>query len=298
MSTKKATTRKAAPPSSVSAAATPESTSLPTIQHRQINGLELLSAYPSQASRHQVPLLFVHGAFAGAWMWADHFLPWFAAQGFQAHAVSLRGHGESSGKDTLHRFGISDYVDDLETIIQELGMRPVLIGHSMGGYVVQRYIEQHAVPATVLLCSVPPQGLFAAQFHLVLRRPDLFFEINRLLSGHDVDLQIVKDALFAQDVEMAIVEKFYRTMQLESQRAIWDMTLFHLRSWNSLPTPPTLVLGAEDDLLVPAFLVQSTARTFGLSAKIFRHMGHGVTHEPNWQEVTSYIADWLCSQGL
>ena len=44
---------------------------------------------------HPVPLLFVHGGAHAAWCWAEHFLNAFAANGYRALAVSLRGHGAS-----------------------------------------------------------------------------------------------------------------------------------------------------------------------------------------------------------
>ena len=43
--------------------------------------LEVLSRLPADASR-QTPLLFVHGAFTGAWCWEEHFLPFFADAGY------------------------------------------------------------------------------------------------------------------------------------------------------------------------------------------------------------------------
>ena len=68
-------------------------------------------------------------------------------------------------------------------------------------------------------------------------------------------------------------------MQPESQRAIWDMSVFSLPNLNAMAKPPLLVLGAEKDVLMPAFLVQSTARTYGVPDRIFRGMGHGVMLE-------------------
>jgi pimeloyl-ACP methyl ester carboxylesterase len=41
------------------------------------------------------PILFVHGILSAAWIWDVNFLPWFAEQGYQAYALSLRGHGGS-----------------------------------------------------------------------------------------------------------------------------------------------------------------------------------------------------------
>jgi non-heme chloroperoxidase len=82
-------------------------------------------------------------------------------------------------------------------------------------------------------------------------------------------------------------------MQPESQRAIWDMSMFSLPNLHAMARPPLLVLGAEKDVLMPAFLVQSTAQTYGVPDKIFRGMGHGVMLEKDWQHVAETIRDWL-----
>jgi pimeloyl-ACP methyl ester carboxylesterase len=59
------------------------------------------------------PLLFIHGAYAAAWCWEDHFLPFFAEAGYAAHALSLSGHGGSPGRRHLDSFSIADYVRDV-----------------------------------------------------------------------------------------------------------------------------------------------------------------------------------------
>jgi len=73
--------------------------------------LEVLSRAPT-TSRDAPPLLFVHGAWHGAWCWDEHFLGYFSERGFSAHAVSLRGHGESEGREGLRSVRLSDFVED------------------------------------------------------------------------------------------------------------------------------------------------------------------------------------------
>ena len=99
---------------------------------------------------HPVPLLFVHGALHAAWCWDEHFLDFFAAQGYRAIAVSLRGHGKSPGGERLRWTRIQEYADDVGQTAAQLPTEPVLIGHSMGGFVVQKYLEH-----------TPPQGRFS-----------------------------------------------------------------------------------------------------------------------------------------
>lgn len=264
------------------------------IQHHTIEGLELLSC-PPQRHSSRPPLLFIHGAFAGAWMWSETFMPFFAAAGYACHALSLRGHGGSHGGEHIDWHSIADYVDDVATAVAWLDETPVLIGHSMGGFVVQKFLERHDAPGAALLCSVPPQGLIASQFHLLMQKPQLFAELNRILAGHYTDTATLREALFAGEVDEAMLETWLGKMQSESQRALWDMSMFNLPNLLAMHRPPMLILGAEHDVLVPAFLVQSTAHTYSLPCHIFRGMGHAVTHEKEWPLVAATVRDWLAT---
>lgn len=257
-----------------------------------IDGLEIFSALPGKKTGRP-PLLFIHGAFAGGWMWTETFMPWFAAAGYPCHALSLRGHGGSDGHDSMDWHSIADYVDDVAAVAERLDEAPVLLGHSMGGFVAQKYLEHRPAAGLALLCSVPPQGLIAAQFHLVLSQPQLFTEINRIMSGQYTDTQTLRDALFASEVDEALLNDWLGRMQNESHRALWDMSMFNLPNLYRMNRPPMLVVGAEKDVLVPAFLVQTTAQTYGEPAHILRNMGHAITHEPEWRSAAQLVADWL-----
>lgn len=266
------------------------------ITTRQIDGIEVFSCLPAQPNP-QPPLLFVHGAFAGGWMWTETFMPWFAEAGYACHALSLRGHGGSAGREHIDWHSIADYVDDVRRVVESLPVAPVLIGHSMGGFVVQKYLERFPAPGAALVCSVPPQGLVASQFHLLMQKPQLFLELNRIMGGDYTDTETLREALFAGDVDEAMLAAWLGKMQTESHRAIWDMSMFNLPNLFAMHRPPMLILGAEEDVLVPAFLVQSTGHTYGLPAHIFRGMGHAVTHEREWPQVAAALRDWLENLG-
>lgn len=267
------------------------------ITKRHIGKLELYSCEPKGKS-NAPPLLFIHGAFVGGWIWADNYLPWFAQRGYRAYAISLRGHGDSDERESLAWHSIATYVEDVEDIVDWLGDDPVLIGHSMGGFVVQKFLERHSVPAAVLMCSAPPQGLMLSQFHLLMEKPEMFGDINRILSGGYASVSAVRDGLFAQPVDDDVLRHFLARMHAESHRAIWDMTAFNMLNMSSMHRPPMLILGAEKDVLIPPFLVQSTARTYGLPDRIFRGMGHALTHEQDWALVTTAILEWLEENGF
>ena len=137
--------------------------------------LELVSYAPQSAPR-PTPVLFVHGAWHGAWCW-ENFLPYFAKHGYEAHALSLRGHGQSEGHAGLRWHSAAQgYVADVAQIAATLRAPPVVVGHSMGGYTVQKYLETHTAPAGVLLASIPASGLLGFDLRAALRHPVAFLK--------------------------------------------------------------------------------------------------------------------------
>jgi len=265
--------------------------------------LEILGREPSSAALpRRTPVVFVHGAFVGAWCWAEHFLDRFAAQGFQGIAPSLRGHGASAGREQLQHAGINEYVADLERAVATLdGPPPVLVGHSMGGLVVQRYLERHAATAAVLMASVPPGGLMPSTWRMLLSDPLLFaqFGLMQGLGPRAVDLDVARRAVFSDRLPEADLARYARCMQPESQRAIWEMsTSATPRPWRVRPCPPLLVLGAEHDALFSAAEVRATAGLWGAEYRILPGMAHAMMLEPGWEGVADTVMKWLWAKGV
>ncbi|MDR3324075.1 MAG: alpha/beta fold hydrolase [Zoogloeaceae bacterium] len=268
------------------------------LQNHLVAGREVLACLPSAglADAEKPPLLFVHGAFAGAWMWADTYMPWFAQAGYPCYALSLRGHGNSSDRERIDWLSIGEYVEDLQVVAEWLETPAVLVGHSMGGFVVQKYLERHPALAAALLCAVPPQGLAASQFHMLFQKPGLFLELNNVMNGRQVSLDAIRESLFSQPVSESTLSRFRAKMQVESQRAMWDMTVFHLPTLPFTARPPLFIAGAEHDVMVPPFMVLATAHTYGVEAHMFKGMGHAITHERDWRETAEPLLDWLEAQ--
>lgn len=265
--------------------------------------LELLTL-PARTVAARAPLMFVHGAYVGAWCWAEHFLPWFAERGFPVYALSLRGHGESAGRERLHSFGLADFADDLETALAGLERPPVLIGHSMGALVVQKYLERGAgraprgAAAVAFVCPVPPFGVLPSTFTLAWTRPALFAEINALAAGRSVSRGALHEALFAGPVDSERIERYYARMQPESRRALLDMTWWGLPQTWRLDLPPALVLGAERDALIAASAARATAQLLSAQYRELPGLGHAVMLDPGWRTAAEAIEGWLGEQGL
>lgn len=260
--------------------------------------LEILAQHP-QAHSRPTPLLFVHGAWHGAWCWAEHFLPYFAEHGYASFAVSLRGHGASEGRERLRRTRVADYVNDVAQVASGLSRPPVLIGHSMGGLIVQKYLEAHPAPAAVLLAPVPVWGAVKTTLRIAMRHPWLFLKANLTWSLYPIigTPELAREAFFSSDTAAESLSRYFSRLQDESYLAFWDMLIF------ALPRPkrinvPLLVLGAADDTIFHLGEIEATARAYGTQAEIFPGMAHDMMLEPGWQVVAERILNWLMQQDL
>lgn len=258
--------------------------------------LEVISREPARPS-NRPPLLFVHGAFGGAWTWEQHFLPFFAERGYAAHAISLRGHGESDGWDQLSFARLRDYVADVEQVAHAMAAPPVLVGHSMGGMVVQKYMLAHPIPAAVLMASVPPHGLLGTMCGVAFTNPELFRDLNMIQSMGPwvANVDNVRRALFSDDCPDEVIYAILPRLQAESSMVILDLLGLDLPP--SLPSPslttPVLVLGAERDAFIFRGGLDATAETYRTTAEVFPNMAHAMMIEQDWRAVAERIDAWL-----
>ena len=259
--------------------------------------LELLTQEP-EAPPRTTPLLFVHGAWHGAWCWAEHFLTYFAQHGYASHALDLRGHGKSEGAKRLRWTSIASYVADVEQVIRQLERPPVLIGHSMGGLIVQKYLETHQVPAAILLASVPIGGTRRYLLRLAARHPLVFLKVNTTLRLSPLveKPHLTREAFFSADMSAEKVHTYFTRMQDESYRASLDMMMLSLPRPKRVQTP-MLILGGEKDTIFQRKEVEDTARAYHTEAKLFP-MAHDMMLEDGWQDVADYILSWLGERNL
>ena len=256
--------------------------------------LEILQSQPSQPT-HKKPILFIHGAFAGAWCWEEYFLPYFASQGYPAYALSLRGHGESEGIENLAFTSLDNYISDVRSAVEIIGAEPILVGHSMGGMIIQKYLEKYASPAAVLMNSVPPTGLWTTIFYMAWSDPMLFSQLFLLqnLSPRFATPSAVKHALLSEDVSDDKLDKFFHHVQGESQRVMLDMMGLNLPHLAFKGPIPLLVLGAEKDAFLPPSVVEWTGHLYDAPSHVFPKTAHAMMLENNWKEVADYIITWL-----
>jgi pimeloyl-ACP methyl ester carboxylesterase len=264
------------------------------LQREEAMRLEITSKYPS-GNPYPTPLLFIHGAMHGAWCWDVHLLDYFARQGYAAHAVDLRGHGKSEGRENLRWFRIADFVDDVQWAVEQLPSPPVLIGHSMGGFTIQKYLEDHTAPAAVLLSSPSPAGLLAVALKNARRHPLLFARVNLTLSLFPLvsSPALAREAFFSKDLPEEELVTYWNHMRDDSYRAYLDMVALDLPRPAKVKKTPLLVLGAELDNMLTLGEIEATARAYDTQAQIVPDVAHNSMLELKWQNMADRILTWL-----
>jgi len=245
-------------------------------------------------TRHP-PLLFVHGGFVSASCWGEHFLPYFSRRGFDCHAVDLSGHGLSEGRERLDAFGLDDFTDDVAQVAASLERPPVLIGHSMGAAIVERFLERRPAPAAVLLSPVPVMGTLASTMKLALTEPAFFTEVTRASRGQYTEktLKVVRDVYYSPDMEPLALLALQRHFQPESTQAVTDLSLLGWRLPRRRATLPTLVVGGECDTVFPPDLLHFTAARWKAKVVVVPRAGHTIMLDVHWKAAAERIAHWL-----
>ncbi|WP_040950908.1 alpha/beta fold hydrolase [Gorillibacterium massiliense] len=106
---------------------------------------------PKKDNSNRPPLLFVHGAYTGSWMWSK-YIPHFIQDGWKCYVMNMRSHYRSRVMD-MTRITFEDYLDDIKEVIAECGVPPILIGFSMGGILSQKVAEILELAGLVLVDS-------------------------------------------------------------------------------------------------------------------------------------------------
>ncbi len=258
--------------------------------------VHIVSRMPS-ASNGSPPVLFIHGAFAGAWCWDEFFMPWFADAGYAVSAIDLPGRRGRPDYGRLQEFTLSDYQDAVFAAIDSFDEPPILIGHSMGGYLAWRAAEARDIAALVMMAPVPPTGLGAPAMQLLLSNPMLAMDVAAVHAGQMASVDTLHATLFSDAVPKSVAERYISRFQSESTLAVSGLYTPHLPNAMAVWGTPIKVLGAGSDPLIPPAHVHWTGSICGRSAHIYQGMGHGMMLENGWLRVCEDIAGWLADEG-
>ncbi|PEU20726.1 alpha/beta hydrolase [Bacillus wiedmannii] len=253
--------------------------------------LEILEYAPEEKSKFP-PILFIHGAFHGAWCWKENFLPYFSSKGFLSYALSLRGHGESEGLEALHSFSLQDYVEDVMEVMVLLKNKPILVGHSMGGAIVQKILQLHPdkIEGVILMASVPHNGMFKDS--LKLSFTNFRESINLFLFSQGKRKKCPVNVFFSKDLPNEKKDEYVRLLQPESKKASGDLNR-KIISKSISTKVPVLVLGSKKEWFFSEKTTLSIGEHYKTKPVFFPNMSHDMMLDPNWKTVADQIIKFL-----
>ena len=247
-------------------------------------------------------IFMIHGMCTGGWVW-QNYREFFEDKGYRCIIPTLRFHDISHDDTPNPRLGTTsllDYVDDLEKEIRNLGEKPIVMGHSLGGLLAQMLGSRGLAKALVLLTPAPPAGIW-------ILKPSM---VKASLSGlkqwgfwRKPLRQTFNELVYAALHLMTPAEQreIYNRFVYESGRASCEIGFWFLDSKRASKvdrvkiTCPVLVIAGAQDRTIPSSVALQVAHRYK-SVSTYRELpnhAHWVVGEPGWQEITGYICDWL-----
>lgn len=210
--------------------------------------------YTEQGATNALPVIFLHGFPFSHEMWKEQLQ--LVGQKYRAISYDIRGHGKTDPSD--HQYSVDSHVEDLFALMAHLKIsKAVLVGLSMGGYIVLRAMEKKpdAVSALVL-CDTKSE---ADNNEAKLKRFDTIAAIKK--NGTDAFSQAYVKNVFAPEsfqTKPAAVEMIRRTVQSTPVLCIAGNFLAlasrtdTTESLSKIKVPTLIMVGEKDPVTTPA----------------------------------------------
>jgi len=255
---------------------------------------------PQTASRS---IVFITGTFIGNNCW-DEWRDFFESRGYQclapawpykiAPSEELRN---SHPDQAIAMTRLVDLLDYFTTIINALPEKPILIGHSLGGLIVQLLLQRELGIAGVAMHSFPPMGMgYELSFlKTVWKAAGLFTSRKKsyMISFETWRYTIANEMTFEQRKEL-----YYQYAIPESRQIMRDIFRSVAKIDFGNAHPPLLFTSGGRDRLIPAELNYRNYKKYRIRNSIahykeFKDRNHLVFGYPAWREDADFILGWL-----
>lgn len=239
------------------------------VKRMTVNGVSL--AVEARGSGPAV--LFVHGYPLDRTLWGPQLA---GLEGYQVIAPDLRGLGLSDAPDL--GYSMATYADDLAALLEAMQLdEAVLVGLSMGGYVVFEFLRRHRDRVrAVVLCDTRAEADSAETRRLRDQQASMVREHG---AGAVVDQMLPR--LVAPGAAPAVIDRV-RTMMTAAPVAGMAGALSAMRDrpdstplLGSMEDIPTMIVVGELDQMTPVDLSRSMASAIpGARLEVIPNVGH------------------------
>jgi pimeloyl-ACP methyl ester carboxylesterase len=260
------------------------------------------------------PVLFVHGL----WLHASSWQPWqdfFAAEGYETSAPGWPGDPDTVEEsrqqpERLAGHGIEEITDHYAVIIATMPERPILIGHSFGGVLVEKLLGQGLGVAAVAIDAAPFRGVLPLPIS-ALRSA---FPVLKNPANRERAVALTAEQ-FRYAFGNAISEE--ESNDLHQRWAIPGpgKPLFQAATANLNPHSedridvdnpdrgPLLLIAGGKDHTVPEAITKASLKQYRHNPAVtdytaFPDRGHSLTLDRGWREIAEASLAWLRKYGL
>ena len=249
-------------------------------------------------------LVFIAGAGVTANCW-DDWRAFFEDAGYTCHvpawphkdapAAALRSQHPHS---PIAQNGLPEVLKVYTDFIAQLPAKPIVIGHSYGGLIVQLLLQQEAVAAGVAIESAPPRGVVVLSwslFRAVLPMLGLFSSLQTTFLPTFAQWQYA----IANGLPLADQQWSYENLAApESKKLVRQALSRHARVDFRRPHAPLLFLAGGADRIMPAALNRANYRRYRHAASITDYhelpgRSHALLGQPTWHEDAAFVLGWL-----
>jgi pimeloyl-ACP methyl ester carboxylesterase len=247
-------------------------------------------------------IFMIHGMWGGPWCW-ENYCRVFEAKGYHCVTATLPYHDMDPRVIPDPRLGTTsliDYAELLERKVRELGVKPIVMGHSMGGLLAQILGARSLAKALVLLTPASPSGIIAVTPSVIRS----FWSVQTAWGFWRKPMrQTFAEAVYSmlhllpEKERKKTYDRFvYESGKVACEIGYWPFDSKHASKVDeSKVACPMLVVAGTQDRITPVSVVRRVARKYRTVStyKEFEDHAHWVMAEPGWQEVAEYVSSWL-----
>ena len=252
-------------------------------------------------------IVFIHGMYMIPSSW-EKWIPYFEAKGYKCYAPAWPGRDlpieilrQKCLAPELSKLGLKEVTAALAEFIGSLPEKPILIGHSMGGLIVQLLLQKDLAAAGVAIDSAPPMGVLTTKWSFLKSN---FPHITPFVSQNDPIRMSFKrfQYTFVNDLPLTEQQRAYSKYVVPESRRIPRQSLTARVDFRK-PHAPLLLIAGSSDHLIPASLIRTNYKRYSSSPSVtvfkeFPGRTHYIIGQENWEEVASYILEWLTVREL